>query len=109
VGEHHSVKQTVATTQAPVEWSELLARVSRGETRVLVEQGGTALAALVSPVDLERLTRLDAERDARFAAIEAIWARNVDRDPEETERDVAEAIAELRAASRASSAHHGPS
>jgi len=38
----------------------------------------------------------DAERRARFEAIEAIRAKNADKDPDEVEHDIAEEIAAMR-------------
>ena len=78
----------------------LVKRVSKQETRVVVEEDGQPVAALVSPDDLERLKRLDVREDA-WRVVDQIRARNRDRDPEEVERDIAEAIEEMRAEDRA--------
>ena len=67
---------------------------------MVVEEDGHPVAALVSPDDLERLQRLDV-RDDDWRVIDDIRARNRDNDPEEVERDIAEAIAEMRAEDRA--------
>src|SRR5216684_1545697 len=58
--------QTMKASQARQEWSQILNRVFRKQTRVLVEKSGIPVAAIVSADDLERLDRLDAERRARF-------------------------------------------
>jgi len=44
---------------------------------------------------------MDTRREDGWKAIEEIRARNKDKDPEEVERDVAEAIADIRAERRA--------
>jgi hypothetical protein len=44
---------------------------------------------------------MESERERRWRVIEAIGARNRDKDPEEVERDIAEAIEEMRAEERA--------
>jgi hypothetical protein len=43
---------------------------------------------------------MESKRERRWRVIEAIGARNRDKDPEEVERDIAEAIAEVRAEQR---------
>src|SRR5215203_1417014 len=78
-----------------------LAEVSRGKTRIVLQQQGRAVAALVSAADLEWLEYLDRQRAEHFKVIQEIQARNADKDPEEVERDIAEVIAEMRAESRA--------
>ncbi|MGH2352707.1 MAG: GNAT family N-acetyltransferase [Chloroflexota bacterium] len=50
----------------------------------------------VSAKDLERLTRLEIERERRFKVLDDIRARNADKDADEVERDVAEEIAAMR-------------
>ena len=99
--EHAPSTRTVDASEAHQQWSELLESVSRMDTRVIVEKGGVPVAALVSAEDLERLRRMDAEREARWQAIDDIHARNHDKDPDEVERDVAAALAEVRAEQRA--------
>ncbi len=48
--------------------------------------------------------RTKAERDDPWRVVDEIHARNSDKDPDEVERDVAEALAEVRAEARASQA-----
>lgn len=62
------------------------------------------MAAIVSAQDLEQLNQMDLEREQRWAAFGAIGERNADKDPQEVERDVAEAIDELRQEQRAETA-----
>ena len=67
----------------------------------MVEQNGEPMAALVSPEDLAQLRRTDAYRRDPWSVIDEIHARNRGKDPEEVERDVAEAIAEMQEEDRA--------
>ena len=92
--------RTMEASEAGQRWSELLDAVSRLESRVSVQKGGVPVAALVSAEDLERLRQMDAEREARWQIVDEIHARNRDKDPDEVERDVAEALAEVRAEQR---------
>jgi prevent-host-death family protein len=96
MSECEPITQTVEASDAHQHWSEVLDRVSRRQARVVVERGGIPVAAIVAAEDLERLTRLEARRDERFAVLDEIHARNADRDPDEVERDVAEEVAAMR-------------
>lgn len=53
---------------------------------------------MVAMIPVETCERLVAEREARFAVLERIRARPPEVSPEEVERDVAEAVAAVRAA-----------
>jgi prevent-host-death family protein len=80
---------------------ELVQKVSRRQTRVVVEEDGKPLAAIISADDLARLNQLDARREEEWQVFEEIHALNRDKDPDEVDRDVAEAIAEMRQEERA--------
>jgi prevent-host-death family protein len=77
-------------------WSQLLNKVFRRETRVIVEKSGIPVAAIISAQDLEQLNRLEAERRERSRIVEEIGARNADQGPEEAERFIAEEIETMR-------------
>jgi len=79
----------------------MLGQVARGQVRLVVQQNGKDVAALISAVDLERLEHLEWQRAERYKIVEEIQARFSHMDPEEVERDIAEAIAEMRAEERA--------
>lgn len=51
---------------------------------------------------------VESEREKRWRVIEAIGARNADKDPEEVERDIAEALQEMREEERAATATPRP-
>jgi prevent-host-death family protein len=80
---------------------QLVDQVARGETRVLVEQGGSPVAALVSPDDLKRLARLDEQRAERKQVVAAMREPFRGVSPEEIERETAKAVAEVREEMRA--------
>ncbi|MBA2518663.1 MAG: type II toxin-antitoxin system Phd/YefM family antitoxin [Chloroflexia bacterium] len=50
----------------------LVNEIYREETRVVVAKSGIPVAALVSIDDLERLDRLDQEREERFKVIDKV-------------------------------------
>ena|SRR5579859_3805411 len=96
--EREPVTQTMKASDARQNFSEVLNRVFRRETRVLVEKSGIPVAAIISAQDLERLTRLDEERKKDFAILDEIRAAFHDVPPDEVEREVARAIQEVREA-----------
>jgi prevent-host-death family protein len=80
-------------------WTDLLERVERGE-RVVVEERGRPVAALISARELNRLAFLEAERRRTFKPLRDTRAKFADVPPEEIEREAARATAEVRRGSR---------
>ena len=75
---------------------QILSAVARGDERVIVEEDGVAVAAIVSLDDLKQLARLDARREAFFETLERIGAAFADEDPDESDRLSALALQEAR-------------
>ena len=75
--------------------------VARKQSRVLVEEAGAPVAAIVSLEDYRQLTRLDAQIAERRRVVEAIRETFRDVPSEELERETAKAVAEVRAEMRA--------
>ena len=94
------VTQTMTVSAAREQWSDVLEKVSRRQTRVIVEERGVPVAAIVSADDLERLERLAAQRAERFRVLDEMRAAFSGVPEEEIEREVAKAIAEVRAENR---------
>jgi prevent-host-death family protein len=101
MSQRRPMTQVMTTSAASKVLPELVQKVSRRDVRVVVEQDGKPLAAIISAYDLARLAQLDARRAEEWQVFVEIHARNSDKDPEEVERDVAEAIAEMRQEERA--------
>jgi prevent-host-death family protein len=99
--EQEPMTQTMSTSAASRALPELVQKVSRQETRVVVQEDGKPVAALISADDLARLNELDAQRKRAGSVFDEIHARNAHVDPEEVDRDVAEALADVRAQERA--------
>lgn len=95
--EREPMTQTMNTTDASRAFPKLVEQVSKHEARVVVEENGKTVAALVSATDLAQLRRLDAYRADPWSVIDEIHARNRDKNPKEVERDVAKALKEVRA------------
>jgi prevent-host-death family protein len=98
--EGEPMTQTMKVSQARQEFSQLLNRVFRQETHVIVEQSGIPVAAIVAVDDLERLQRLDEQRATDFAALEAVGAAFRDVPADEIEAEVARAVRAARARRR---------
>ena len=96
-GNDRPVTETIKASDARQHWSELLNRVFKGETRVLVEKSGIPVAAVISAEDFERLQRLESQRRERFKALGEMWEAFADLPAESVEQAVAIAIEEVRA------------
>lgn len=99
--------QTLTAMDARQQWSKLLDKVSRHEARVIVEQEGVPVAAIISAQDLERFQWLEAERQRDLATLRASQEGFKDASPDEIEREVAKALAEVRAERVASQGSEG--
>jgi prevent-host-death family protein len=99
--------QTMNATDVRRNWSRILNRVFRREARVIIEKRGIPVAALISARDLERLQELEAQRARRFAALDEVGAAFKDVPADELEREVANAISEVRAERRAERPQEG--
>ena len=93
--------ETMHISTVEQQLSRLVNRISRQETRILVEQSGAPVAAIISVNDLRRLERLDEERAERFKVIDEMREAFKDVPAEEIEREAARSLAEVRAERRA--------
>jgi prevent-host-death family protein len=93
--------ETMKISEVKQQLNRLVNRVYRHETRVMVEKSGIPVAGIVSAEDLRRLDRLDRERAERFKVLEEFGEAFKDVPAEELEREVARALAEVRAERRA--------
>lgn len=89
--------ETMKFTDARQNLSQVMNRVARHETRILVEKSGVPVAAIVSPEDLRRLDALEIRRREQFAAIAEISRAFADIPDDELEDELARAQAEVRA------------
>ena len=94
------VTRTVKASEARTRWSQLINQVARRQTRVIVEKSGIPVAAIISTQDLERLSRLEDERQQDFAVLDEIGAAFQNETPEAIKRQVGQAVAEVRSENR---------
>ena len=90
--EREPVTQTMKLSQARDQFSQVVDKVYRKETRVLVEKSGILVAAIVSAVDLEQLRRIEEEAKA----LERMRAAFADVPEEQIVQDVAQVIEQVR-------------
>ena len=91
----------VSIEEAKSNLSDLINHLSRGEFRVLVDESGKPVGAIVSVDDLEWLRHLEERREAFFARIDRMQEAFKDVPPEEIDREVDRIIARNREADRA--------
>lgn len=88
--------QVMKASDVRQQWSQLLNKVFRGQTRVVVEKSGIPVAAVISAEDLERFTQLEEQRNERFKALDRMREVFKNVPPEELEKEVGKALAEVR-------------
>ena len=97
-------RRTVDVSEVGELVGALIDELDRGRVRLVVQRDGKDVVALVSAVDLARIEAWERYRAERFKIVEELRARFGHMDPDEVERDIAEAIAEVRAEARAKAA-----
>jgi len=89
----------VSSSEARQRFAELVGQAHYGGQVTVIERSGKPVVAMI-PIDMYE--RLVAEREARFEVVDRIRSKAPDRAPDEVERDVAEALAAVRARGAAS-------
>lgn len=89
--------QTLKASDVRAQWSQLLNKVFRNQTRVIVEKSGIPVAAVISAQDLTRLTQLEEQRKERFSVIDRMREAFKDVPTEKIEKEVSKAIKQVRA------------
>lgn len=90
----------VSIEEAKSNLSDLINQLSRGEFRVLVDESGNPVGAIVSVDDLEWLRHLEQRREVFFERIDRMQEAFKDVPPEEIDREVDRIIARNRAVDR---------
>lgn len=92
--------QVMKASDVRREWSQLLNKVFRNQTRVVVEKSGIPVAAVISAEDLERFSRLEEQRERNFAILDEIGEKFQDVPAKEIEREVSKTLKQVRAENR---------
>jgi len=93
--------QVMKASDVRAQWSQLLNKVFRNKTRVVVEKSGIPVAAVISAEDLQRFTQMEEQREKRFKALDKMREAFKDVPSEEIDREVKRAISQVRAENRA--------
>src|SRR5512139_53147 len=93
-GRRRRMTIVIGAREARQKFADLLGRVGYGKEVAIVERSGKPMVAVI-PVELYE--QLVAEREARFQVVEEIRRRLPEIPSEEVDKDVAQAIAEVRA------------
>jgi prevent-host-death family protein len=88
------VVKHMSSREARANFADLLGSVYYSGEAVVVEKKGKPVAVMISPAEYQALTEASA-RD--WAVIDALRARNADKDPDEVLADVTAAVEEVRA------------
>jgi prevent-host-death family protein len=88
------MEKRMSARNARAQFSEILGLVHFGKDTVIVEKQGKPVVAIV---DIDLYERWRAERDARLRVFDEIRKKNRGKSPAEVDRDVTEAISEVRA------------
>lgn len=92
--------QVMKASDVRAKWSQLLNKVFRSKTRVVVEKSGIPVAAVISLEDLQRFTQMEEQRARRFEVLDRIGEAFKDVPEKEIDREVKRAISEVRAEKR---------
>lgn len=87
----------ISARDARAQFSEILGIVRFGKETVIVEKQGKPVVAII---DIDLYERWQEEREARFKVLDEIRAKSRGKTPEEVEKDVAEAVSEVRESAR---------
>lgn len=92
--------QVMKASDARKEWSQLLNNVFKSQTRVVVEKSGIPVAAVISAVDLERLIKLEDQRERNFAILDEIGEKFKNVPSQELEQEVNIALTQVKTKNR---------
>ncbi|HZU78231.1 MAG TPA: type II toxin-antitoxin system Phd/YefM family antitoxin [Dehalococcoidia bacterium] len=84
----------MSAREARENFSDVLGQVYYGKEQIIVERKGKPMAVIISPEQFERYEGQVTERFRRV--VEELQQLNADKDPDEIEGDIAEAVEEVR-------------
>lgn len=102
--QYKSVMQNLDTADIEDSLASVVTRVSGNDARVVVEQHGKPVAAIISIEDLRRFAELEKASEDPWAVVDLVQATFADVPIEEHQAEVDRVIAEIRAQARAGAA-----
>ena len=93
------MKRTVSAMEARKRFGELLESVYYRGDQVTIERAGKVMAVVVPAAEWEEMLqrKMGDAKDRFFELVDEVRARNAGVDPDQVDRDVATAIARVRA------------
>lgn len=91
-----TMTQVMKASDARQQWSQLLNKVFRDQTRVVVEKSGIPVAAVISVEDLGHFIKLEEQRKERFKSLDRIRETFKNISASEKEKEVAKAVIQVR-------------
>lgn len=98
--------KTIPGLEARTHLGEIMKEVQGGRVRVLVEKSGVPMVGIISAEEFQRVI---AEREARFEVVDRIRSRIPSIPDTEVEKDVSEALKQVRRRRRACGGSPEPS
>lgn len=92
--------QVMKASDVRQNWSQLLNKVFRDQTRVVVEKSGIPVAAVISAEELERFIRLEEQIERNFAVLDEVGEKFKEISAQEIEQEVNKALSKIRIARR---------
>lgn len=99
--EREPMTQSMNLSRAREQFSQVVNKVFKKETRVLVEKSGIPVAAIVSADDLHELQRMDQQRKQAFSVIDEIRTAFADVPESELDGQIDQALTQVRIERRA--------
>lgn len=96
MGSQTRATKTVNLSEVEDAISSVINTVRQDNTRVLIEENGIPVAAVISGADLERFIHYERQRAERFKVLDEIREAFKDVPAEEIERETDRIVAELR-------------
>ena len=90
--------KTIPALEARTQLGQIMKEVQGGRVRVLVEKSGVPMVGIISAEEFQRVI---AEREARFEVVDRIRGRLPSVSDTEMQRDVREALKQVRRRRRA--------
>ncbi len=90
------ITEAMKASEVRQNFSSVINRVARENTRVIVEKSGAPVAVIVPAKDLRHLERLDAEDQEAWDVVESMREAFRDVPDEEIERETQRIFAEMR-------------
>lgn len=88
--------QVMNASDVRQQWSQVLNKIFRNQTRVVVEKSGIPIAAVISAEELQRFIKFEQQREERFKALDRMRATFKTIPAQELEKEIRKALSEVR-------------